>query len=358
MLGLDNYNNKLRGAVLTMSLLMLTSPAFSQNSPPNVDGIMDISLETEGMKATEPSGINNSDDVVIKQILPQADFPPQPDQENVNSILPSPPSAEDLNFDPNLSNLNQASVNDVVPLNKSVPYSGDYYDAENLSYALGGDSLNKIPRQVDPRYEPGTSFVTVQKSAGANSRAARLVAAQRALDLGRYNSALNLYEGLYKKEPKNSHILMGLAVAQHKSGFTESAIATYEELLARQPKNISARANMLSLMKETNPALAYRELRKIWDSNRSNANVASELGLISAKLNKNDEAIKFLGAAASIEPKNSLHYYNMGVIYDRVGANEDAIKLYEMALDTESSNNSKSLKRKVIYDRLAHLRRL
>lgn len=243
---------------------------------------------------------------------------------------------------------------DLVP----IPHSGQYYDAE----ALVPDASIRAaigPRQVDPRYEPASRFVVVQKGLPADSVSARLVQAQRALKLGRYSSALELYEQLYKKSPKSHQVLMGLAVAQQHNGFTESAIATYEELLAHEPNNTDAMVNMLGLLQTQYPAVAYRKLRDLWEKNSQNPGLAAQLGLTSASVGNAQDAIRYLGIAATMEPDNPSHYYNMAVVSDRSGAHKDAVDLYQKALEIDVATGSNNeIPREQIYDRLANLRRL
>lgn len=242
-----------------------------------------------------------------------------------------------------------------APEIKAVPHSGTYYDSASI---MGG-SNTPGPREVDPRYEPGSSFVVVSKTAGADSQPARIIAAQRALELGRYTSALELYEDLYKKNPKNKQILMGLAVAQQESGFDASALATYDELIKLDPNNLDAVANMLGLMKEQSPAMAMQKLQELWARGDVNSNIASELGLASAQLGQTQDAMKYLGVAVSMEPNNPIHFYNMAVISDRAGAKKDAIEYYEKALEVNSTTGAGlSIDKKQIYDRLSHLRSL
>lgn len=239
-----------------------------------------------------------------------------------------------------------------------VPHSGQYYDSDYIvpSASLGGAAG---PREVDPKYEPGSRFVVVRKGAGPDSIQAKMVAAQRALSLGRYASALELYDQLYKKQPKDKQVLMGLAVAQQHSGFTESAIATYEELLRLDPKNTDATVNMLGLIKSQYPSVAYRKLKDLWDNNTQNPGIAAQLGLISASLGNIEDAVRYLGVAASMEPTNAQHFYNMAVVSDQAGAYRDALELYEKALEVDITyGNGRSVPREQIYDRLAYLRRL
>jgi len=179
------------------------------------------------------------------------------------------------------------------------------------------------------------------------------------LNLGRYNSALHLYERLYDHHPENQDILMGLAVAQQESGFFESALQTYEELLDRNPDNAEAQINMLGLLKQRSPSVAYRRLRNLWDDGAQSPGLAAQLGLASATIGSYEEALGYLGAAASMEPSNPSHLYNMAVIADRAGAFKDAIDFYEKALEVDAVHQAgRSVPRDQIYDRLSYLRRL
>lgn len=289
-------------------------------------------------------------------------LPPQPSQSTtvptaevsgaaVEAVLTPPPSESLADPTINAEPSNAGTV-------QRVPHSGQYYDAGAVVPSSGLRS-SVGPREVDPKYEPGSSFVVVRKTAGPKSRQARIIAAQRALSLGRYTAALELYEGLYKKMPKNKQILMGLAVAQQRSGFTESAIATYEELLKISPNDADATVNMLGLLREQYPAVAHRKLKDLWHKNSRNPAVAAQLGLSSASNGNTEEAIRYLGVAASLEPDNASHYYNMAVVSDQAGAYKDAMDLYEKALEVDvARGTSRSVPRDAIYDRLADLRRL
>lgn len=317
-------------------------PAYAQN---NENELTDFSIEfDEGLpQPTEVVEENSNIELNVNQIAVDEELVATsvaPEQELLSSTENT--DAETSSGEPEVS---------------SIPYSGTYYDAGSLS----SDSLtnNTAPRQVDPRYEPGSSFVVVQKSASAGSFAARITAAQRAIDLGRYSSALELYEGLYSKNPRNTQVLMGLAVAQQKSGFNESAIATYEELLKIAPKNTDAIVNMLGLMKAQYPSVAYRRLKELRQNNPNNAYIAGELGLLVASMGQPSEALRYLGIASSLEPNNASHYYNMAVINDRAGEAKPAIELYQKALELDVTYGAgRTIERDQVYDRLAVLRRL
>jgi len=321
-----------------------SSVAFAQEG--QQEGLADFSVDLEALPP-QPAQTTLPED----EVKPVGDVSPvAPD----NVAAPSSAELTPMAPEPGVA----AGVEAAEPELKQVPHSGTYYDSDSIvpDPAIGAAVG---PREVDPKYEPGSQFVVVKRSAGPDTIPARIVSAQRALKLGRYSSALEMYEQLYKKVPKNKQVLMGLAVAQQQSGFTESAIATYEELLALDPKNTDATVNMLGLLKEEYPAVAYHKLKDLWDKNSQNPALAAQLGLTSASVGNAQDAIRFLGIAATLEPTNPLHFYNMAVISDRAGDVKGAVELYQKALEVDVAYGSgRSIPREEVYDRLATLRRL
>ncbi len=213
------------------------------------------------------------------------------------------------------------------------------------------------PRKPDPRKEPASKFVIVEKNYGAQSTEAQLVAADRAVKLGRYDSAVELYENLGKKNSRDPRILMGLAVAYQKNGQKESAINTYRKMLDIYPKNVDARANMLGLLREASPAEALRELIALREKDPSNPGIAAQIGLAHAELGNYEEAIRYLGMASSMAPSNPMHLYNMAVVADRAGDKQTAVDYYSRSLEADAVfGENGMLSRQVIYDRLSVLR--
>lgn len=337
-----------------------------------VGGILGVGLLLQSVAL--PTSVRAQDEPLADFSMDMDELPPQPTQTTLPeteiesttdetspptaTISVEQPSSDGLTPMASETTIGQLEADPAEPELTPVPHSGQYFDSDTI---VPRSSLRSSvgPREVDPKYEPGSSFVVVRKGAGPDSMQAKLVGAQRALKLGRYSSALELYEQLYKKSPRDKNVLMGLAVAQQHSGFTESAIATYEELLAIDPKNTNAMVNMLGLLKTQYPSVAYRKLRDLWEDNSGNPVLAAQLGLTSAAIGNAQDAIRYLGIAATLEPENASHYYNMAVVSDQAGASKDAMELYQKALEVDAAfGASRSIPREQIYDRLANLRRL
>ena len=341
-------------SVLAFVACFTIAPHASNISHAQDYGVESIELEVDQIEMPDAQA-NEATEVVIKEATPEtvieaaseiakevvpevaADAPSQASLESEVVGVTNAPAAPEVDTD-------EGDGND------------EYFDAFAGDDDLTGDTA---PRRVDPRYEPGSKFIVVRKDASASSQQAMLTAANRALSLGRYSSAVEMFETLRKRNPRDKNVLMGLGIAQQNMGFTESAIATYRSVLKLDPRNVNAKVNMLGLLQKHNPQKAHKELMHLWSHNPRDPGVAAQIGLVSAELGNTDDAVRFLGIASSIEPSNPMHIYNMAVIYDRAGASKDALKLYEQALQVDASNSSNnSLQRDTIYDRLAKLRRL
>lgn len=239
-------------------------------------------------------------------------------------------------------------------------HSGTYYDSNALVPDSDLSSAGATgPRKVDPAYEPGQKYIIVEKGPGASSFQGQYTAATRALKLGRYAAAMEMFEKLYKKNHKDARVLMGLAVAQQGAGFNESAARTYEDLLKVQPNNADAIVNLMGIMRSQYPSVTLKKLIELRGKYPSNPGIPAQMGLVNAELKNYDDAIRAFEVAASMDPRNSSHIYNMAIVADQKGDTAKAIRYYEQALQLDASygDSANSLPREQIYDRLVVLRR-
>ena len=231
-----------------------------------------------------------------------------------------------------------------------------YYDS-SLNVPTGPLKESVGPRKVDPVLEPASKLIVSKQTAKAGDAEAQLIAANRALDLGRYESALEMFDQLYSKNQRDTRILMGRAVAQQKLGMDDVAILSYEALLDLVPNNTDAIVNMMGLLKKQYPSVALRRLTDLREKYPANAGIAAQLGMTYAELGQNQDALRALGTASSLDPSNPQHVYNMAVVSDRAGSKALAIQYYEQSLQTDAIyGGGRSLPREKIYDRLSKLR--
>ncbi len=175
-------------------------------------------------------------------------------------------------------------------------------------------------------------YVTVRKESDAGDIDSRLIAARTALAENRNPAALQLFDDLHQTYPKDKRIMMGRAVALQKMGQTDDALAAYEDVLNRDPKNLQALTNMLGLLKAKDPQLALEKLVQLHDAYPYQADITAQLGVAYAATGAYPEAAKYLDMADSLKPGSGYVMYNRAVLYDKMGRNKDAAFLYRQIL--------------------------
>lgn len=242
----------------------------------------------------------------------------------------------------------------------AVPVSNDpdlFFDAESLIPQGEMGTKSPGPKKVNPELQPASRLIVVKKDAKPDSLAAKIVSADRAMKLGRYDAALEMYDTLYAKNSRDPRILMGRAVTQQRLGQYDSAMLSYQELLDINPDNLEAKINMLGLLATKYPAVALRELMDLKEAQPDNVGIVAQIAITQAQLGDIDDAIKYLGMASSMEPHNANHLFNMAVIADRGGKTTDAVQYYEKALEVDTVyGRSQSIPREAVYERLGQLR--
>jgi tetratricopeptide (TPR) repeat protein len=186
----------------------------------------------------------------------------------------------------------------------------------------------------------------------------KIAAANRALDLERFDAAYDMFSDLYKQNARDERILMGRAVALQKLGREGEAVQAYDELIAINPNNPEVMINALTLVRKNNPTEALSRLMTLRQKYPTNATIAAQIGLVNAELSNFDDGLRYLNIAADLESTNPKHFFNMAVIAERMKRPDMAIDYYERALkaDALSGNPKNKLNRDMVYDRLSYLR--
>ncbi len=233
--------------------------------------------------------------------------------------------------------------------------SDDFFDANQL--VPQGEMAKKGPNAVDPSSQPASKLIIVKQNYKADSREAQIISAERALNLGRYDSALQLFDALYEGNKKDSRVVMGRAVSLQHLGRFDEAMQMYEVVSELEPKNVDVKVNMLGLLATRYPAVALRRMLDLYAGNRGNANLVAQIAVAYAQSGDTNSALQFLGVAASMEPRNANHLFNYAVIADRAGDKKKAVEYYERSLEVDTIHGGgRSIPRDAVYDRLTQIR--
>ncbi len=364
-------NFKFAGLLTGSAVALLFSlPGYAQSEqpegallpPPSVEGAVEVEASPDipvpGDSGEAPVAKDAMDDLLNK--IESEKKTEEAEAGSVPVLVPeatseSPPSAEALAVAPVQDSASPVAEIPALPVDKSVDQNL-FFDANNL-VPEGEMGSKGGPRKVDPLLEPASKLIVVKKNYTKNSRQAQIVSAQRAISLGRYDSALEMYNALYAKNKRDPNILMGRAISLQHMGQDDEAIRAYEELLDIHPGNVQAQVNMLGLVGQRYPSVGLRRLLELREKEPGNVAIIGQIAVLAANSGQNDEALKYLGMAMSMEPNNATHAYNMAVIADKMGHKEDAVKFYESALETDSIyGGGKDVPREAVYERLAQLR--
>lgn len=319
----------------------------------------DIIDEMEALIAMPETSMDINNEAALKELLPPEtvetaqEIAPAAVVAPTTSALAEPtkvlPLAEALEMETVTTPHKAAAPKQIRPT---------FFDSEEIKFKertftnKSSVTARPAPKPTDP-----SKVVIVRKAVKADTQKARVVAAQRALALGRYESALNLYSTLYKLNPRDPHVLAGRATAMQKLGRFDESILAYEELFDIDADNVEAQINMLGMMSEKYPSVALRRLKMLHEDHPENVMIVAQMGIAHGRLGSYEDAITALGMAASMEPKNAEHIYNMAVISDRGGFHAEAMDYYEQALEVDSVyGGSRSVPRESIYERLVLLR--
>lgn len=231
----------------------------------------------------------------------------------------------------------------------------DFFDANSL--VPQGEIAKEGPNAVDPRYQPASKLIIVKQNHKADSREAQIISAERALALGRYDSALQMFDVLYSGNAKDARVAMGRAVALQNMGRFDEAMGMYEIVSEAEPENIDVKVNMLGLLSTRYPSVALRRMLDLYAGNRGHAGLVAQIAIAYAQSGDAASALQFLGVAASMEPRNANHLFNYAVVADRAGETQKAVEYYERSLEVDTIHGGgRSIPRDAVYDRLLQIR--
>ena len=212
-----------------------------------------------------------------------------------------------------------------------------------------GEATTEAP-PADPDFS-----ITVNDRAQVQQ--ASFEAAYSSLLAGNTEGALNLYLDVLKDDPDNTFALFGLASTLQRIGWLAEARATYEELLAIEPDNRGALANMMTLISQESPEQALSNLGRLYEINPGFSPIPAQMAVLYAGQGDYAQAIRFLELASDLSPENMMYVYNLAIIHDRLGDHDEARALYEKVLSA-SEIRDVSIPLEAVRERVSYLKKL
>lgn len=220
-----------------------------------------------------------------------------------------------------------AIVNNAGTLDKLPPPEGGVLSGTGND-AAATDAISALASEEAMIRPLPKKYLVVQKDHKAGEIDTRLTGARLALSQGRTQAALQIFNELYADYPRDKRVMMGRAVSFQKLGQTGEALAAYEDILNRDPKNLDALTNMLGLLKKENPGLAVEKLLELREAYPFNADITAQLGVAYAGSGEYEEALRYLEMADALKPGSAFVLYNKGVLFDKMGRTAEAGAIY------------------------------
>lgn len=242
---------------------------------------------------------------------------------------------------------------------KLVPTRKPEYDL-NVRY----EGAYKDPRDDKAKAHSNISGEAARASAPSKSSVIStadedpiMVAAERAMKLERYESAMRLYESIEMRNPTYVRAIKGKADALKALGRFSEASKSYDRAAKLAPNDIEIEASQLSVSSEVNPGAALHDMLTMYRHQPENAKLAAQIGMTHARTGDFISAVQYLEKAHKIEKTNPIVAFNLAVAADRAGMAQRAVSYYQEALNIDNMyHGGKKLNRVQIYDRLSVLR--
>jgi len=166
--------------------------------------------------------------------------------------------------------------------------------------------------------QPGPNVPSVQDSL--------TMSAKNAEKSGDYAGAVQLYKQAIDKDKDNNELWLALADSYRRSGATDNAISVYDQLIAKDPKMISAKeGKALALMAKGDYSSPVPLLTEVQQADPSRWKTLNAFGIILATQNQQNKAQDYFTAALQYYPDSPTVLNNKGLSLALSGKYPEAI---------------------------------
>ena len=203
-----------------------------------------------------------------------------------------------------------------------------------------------------PQAEPDSP---IRMSSSRPKQNPTLSRAYEALQADKLSDAKLDYEQVLRSDIKNTDALLGLATIAARQGQVDSATELYLRVLEADPKDVNAKAGLINLKGQSNPALAESRLKTLLASQPESSALHFALGNLYASQIRWSDAQQAYFRAHTAEPENADYLFNLAVSLDHLHQKKLAAQYYSSAL-TAAETRSAAFDRNQVKTRLLELR--
>jgi Tfp pilus assembly protein PilF len=142
----------------------------------------------------------------------------------------------------------------------------------------------------------------------------------------------------------SSHDLLTTGMQDVEGNRLDLAVRKFQEILRREPGNVSAHNNLaVCLKRQGNKEEAIEEFRKALANNPSRPELYNNLASSLIAVGRYDEALTALYQALRLQPDFAEAHRNLGHVLSSKGDNDGAVTAYQQAIQ-ESLNNPNDIR--------------
>ena len=196
------------------------------------------------------------------------------------------------------------------------------------------------PRAETSAAAPTESDRPIRLSTSRLKQDPTLNRAYDALQADRLDDARRDYEQALRNDAKNTDALLGLATIAVRQGLPDKATELYLRVLEADPKDVNAKAGLINLKGQSDPALSESRLKTLLASQPDSAALNFALGNLHARQSRWNDAQQAYFRAYTAEPDNADHLFNLAVSLDHLHQKSLAIQYYQMALNAAGTRGA------------------
>lgn len=247
--------------------------------------------------------------------------------------LESDPRRSEAYFGLGLVYLKMLRYNDAIsPLEKAIQLNLDYKVAY---YYIGNayEELKDIAKAADA-YEKYLNLRPENPVSGY----VRLASSQ--MQLNQFEKAIATFQEALNRQPRDVKTNLGLAQAYQKAGQYDKAEEIYKYLAELNPNNaLSYYSYIVKMYDESaNTEKAILAAKKVIELDPRSEMAIYNLGIMFFKLERFDEAIETFKQVLTIRPDYSYAYFQIGLSYNKLKKTKESIEAFKKFVELSPDN--------------------
>lgn len=188
-----------------------------------------------------------------------------------------------------------------------------------------------VPDRAGPGALPPAAGLRITRRSVPGRTHGDLMQAFDAFQRGDDGAAMAAYQRILAREPRNRDALLGAAAVHMRGQAYEQAAGHYVEVLRRYPRDAVAQAALISLQDNVDPVAGESRVKSLLNATPRDPNLHFSLGNLYAEQGRWPEAQLAFFEAYRLDGENPDYAFNLAVSLDRLAQHAAAREYYARA---------------------------